>query len=98
MAYAKLYFLLSARFCGHRAFTVCLSTFVDTALLLPVHFCGHPAFYFLSTFVDTALLPSVHFCGHRAIYCLSDFADVFHSRQRKIPVYWNLQWRSFARE
>ena len=65
MAYAKLYFLLSARFCGHPAFYF-LSTFVDTALLLPARFCGHraftacpllwtPRFYRLSGFVDTAL-------------------------------------------
>ena len=78
--------LCPARFCGQRAFTICpllwtprfycLSTFLDTVLLLPVHFCGHrafticplfwtPRFYHLSTFLDTTLLPSVHFCGHR---------------------------------
>ena len=52
-------------------------------------------FYCLSTFVDTTLLPSVHFCGHRAIYCLSTFVDTSYTRQRKIPVYWNLHRRSF---
>ena len=66
--------LCPARFCGHPAFTpcpvlrtprfYCLSTFVDTALLLSVHFCGHRAIYCLSGFAGTALLLPVRFCGH----------------------------------
>ena len=107
MAYAKLYFLLPVRFCGHRAFTVCPLLWT-------------PCFYCLSTFVDTALLLPVRFCGHRAFtvcpllwtprfYRLSTFVDIapllpvhfcghFPFTTTQIPIYWNLQWRDFVRE
>ena len=68
--------LCPARFCGHRAFTVCPVLWTH-CFLLSVRFCGHRAFtvcpvlwtprlYCLSTFVDTLLLLPVHFCGHPA--------------------------------
>ena len=92
-------FLLPVHFCGHPAFIVCpilrtprfysLSGFVDTALFTACPLLWTPCFYSLSTFVDTALFTACPVLWTPRFYCLSTFVDTSHTRQRKIPVYWN---------
>ena len=85
MAYAKLYFLLPVRFCGHPAFTVCpllwtprlycLSTFVDTTLFTACPVLRTPCFYRLSTFADTTLFTACPVLRTPRFYRLSTFVD-----------------------